>query len=194
MTAARLLPKHAVEVPEQPSVWLLPGFTNATQGYSFTEEIWERLALALERSSSSLGRDALIDSGRIVTDHGNWPLMRVADHVLVAVAPTVRSVHAAQDVVTRLRYELGDLAKVSALVVGDGPYRPVEVASALELTLGGTLPFDRHAARVLMDGASSSWKALQRSPLLRAAAGLVRRLTAEPSRDVVPPAGSGVGR
>src|SRR4051794_32002541 len=52
LSAAAMLVSHAVELPEQPNVWLLPGFTNATQGYSFTEDVWERLALALERSSS----------------------------------------------------------------------------------------------------------------------------------------------
>lgn len=185
MTAATMLPQHAVELPEQSSIWLLPGFTNATQGYSFTDEVWDRLALALERSSATLGRDSLVDSGRIVGERANWPLMRVADQVLVAVRPNVRSVHAAQDVVQRLRYELGDLAKVAALVIGDGPYLAQEVVRALGLTLAATLPWDRGAAGTLMDGGSGSWKALQRSPLLRAAGGLARRLTATPGRDVV---------
>ena len=109
MTAATMLSAHAVELPEQPNVWLMPGFINATQGQSFTEEVWERLALALERSAAVIGRDALVDTGRLVGDRGNWPLLHAADQVLVAVRPSVRSVHAAQDAISRLRSELGDL-------------------------------------------------------------------------------------
>jgi hypothetical protein len=178
MTAATMLSSHAVELPEQPNVWLLPGFTNATQGYSFTEVVWERLALALERSSAAISRDALVDTGRLVGERTNWPVLRAADHVLVTVRPSVRSVHAAEDITQRLRYELGDLAKVGALVVGDGPYSANEVASALGLTLAGTLPTDRQAAAVLSDGASATMRTLQRSALLKAAAGLARRLAA----------------
>ncbi len=183
LSAATMLASHAVELPEQPDVWLLPGFTNATQGASFTEDVWERLALALERSSAALDRDAVIDTGRLVGERTNWPLLRAADHVLVAVRPSVRSVHSAQDVVTRLRFELGDLGKVGALVVGDGLYSTKEVASALGLTLAGTLPSDRRAAAALSDGASVTMPTLHRSALLKAAAALARRLTAGHSAD-----------
>jgi hypothetical protein len=119
-----------------------------------------------------------VDTGRLVGERANWPVLRAADHVLVAVRPSVRSVHAAQDVTQRLRYELGDLAKVGALVVGDGPYSAHEVASALGLALAGTLPTDRQAAAVLTDGAAATMKALERSALLKAAAGIARTLSA----------------
>jgi cellulose biosynthesis protein BcsQ len=177
LSAATMLAAHSVELPEQPTVWLLPGFTNATQGYSFTEDVWERLALALERSSAAINRDAVVDTGRLVGERTNWPVLRAADHVLVAVRPSVRSVHSAQDVTTRLRYELGDLSKVEALVVGDGPYSTNEVAAALGLSLAGRLPTDRQAAAVLSDGASATMRTLHRSALLKAAAGLARKLT-----------------
>jgi hypothetical protein len=176
MTAARMLPAHAVELPEQPNVWLMPGFTNDTQGHSFTEDVWERLALALERSAATISRDALVDTGRLVGDRGNWPLLHAADQVLVAVRPSVRSVHAAQDATSRLRSELGDLSKVSALVIGDGPYSPAEVVAALGLPLAGTLPTDRQAAAVLSDGARAAMSSLRRSGLLKSAAVLARRL------------------
>lgn len=178
MTAATMLSAHAVELPEQPNVWLMPGFINATQGQSFTEEVWERLALALERSAAVIGRDALVDTGRLVGDRGNWPLLHAADQVLVAVRPSVRSVHAAQDAISRMRSELGDLEKVSALVIGDGPYSPAEVVAALGLTLQGTLPTDRQAAAVLSDGAGAAMATLRRSALLKSAAVLARRLAA----------------
>jgi MinD-like ATPase involved in chromosome partitioning or flagellar assembly len=174
--AATVLAEHAVQVPEHPQVALIPGFATATQGTSFTSETWERLALALEESTNLLRRDVLVDAGRLVTDRGCWPVLRAADQVLLAVRPSVRSVHAAQDAVQRVRRERGDLAKVAALVVADGPYSAGEVAKALQLPLAGVLPHDRTAAAVLSDGAMSSTKTLRRSALLRAASSLAGEL------------------
>ena len=87
LTAASMLAQHVVELPERREVWFLPGFATSTQGFSFTDEIWERLALALARSSAAVGRDALVDAGRLVGDRGNWPVLRAADQVLLAVRP-----------------------------------------------------------------------------------------------------------
>jgi hypothetical protein len=184
LRAAALLAEHAVGLPERPEVWLVGGFATAAQGASFTGQGWERLALALERTSASTGRDVLVDAGRVVAERGCWPVLRAADRVLLAVRRSVRSVHAAQDAAGRLRVELGDLAKVTALVIGDGPYPPGEVAKALGLPLAGTLPEDRTAARALSDGAPVSWKALQRSALLRAASSLAGKLSATPAEAV----------
>jgi Flp pilus assembly CpaE family ATPase len=172
-----MVAQHAVQLPEQPQVWLVPGVTTAAQGTSFTADAWERLASALHTSSASIGRDALVDAGRLVTERGCWPVLRAADRVLLAVRPSVRSVHAAQDATQRLRHELGDLAKVTALVVGSGPYSAGEVSKALDLPLAGTLPYDRTAAQALSDGAVVSPKTLQRSALLRAASSLAKTLT-----------------
>jgi len=184
MTAATMFAQHVFELPERREAWFMPGFTNATQGFSFTEDIWERLALALERSRPATGRDAVVDAGRLVGERGNWPVLRAADHVLLAVRPSVRSVHAAQDAATKLRYELGDLDKVSALVIGSGPYSAAEVSTALQMSLGGTFPDDRAVASMLSDGASGSLaRAMQRSPLMKAAAGVAKRLVTESQPD-----------
>lgn len=176
--ATSMLAAHAVELPEAPGVWLLPGFANATQGYSFTDEVWERLAGALAQSAAA-GRDALVDTGRLVGRPANGPVLRAADRVLLTVRPSVRSVHAAVDLTGRLAAELGDLSAVSALVVGDGPYSATEVAAALDLPLAGTLPSDRQAAVALTDGAPASMRTLQRSGLLKAAGRLARTLAAD---------------
>ena len=84
--------------------------------------------------------------------------------------------HAAQDAALRMRYELGDLGKVSVLVVGDGPYPPGEVAAALQIPLAGRLPADRATAAVLSDGATLGARSWARSPLLKAAGDLARTL------------------
>lgn len=189
--AAALLAEHGIQVPEQPQTTLVPGFATAMQGSSFTPDAWERLARALQRSTASLGRDALVDAGRLVSDRGCWPVLRAADQVLLTVRPSVRSVHAAQDAVRRLRQELGDLTTVTALVVGDGPYSAGEVAEALELPLVGVLPEDRAAATVLSDGGRMSVKSMRRSSLMRAATSLASKLaaSAESSSDVAAVAG-----
>ncbi|SDG21450.1 hypothetical protein [Klenkia brasiliensis] len=176
--AASALLSHAVQVPEHPMLGLLPGFGTAAQGGSFTADTWERLAAALGAAEASLGRDVLVDSGRLVSDRGCWPVFRQANHVLLAARPSVRSVHAAQDAVRRIRAELGDLATVSVLVIGSGPYSSAEVAGALDLPLGGELPNDPGTAATLSDGLIGSRRALRRSPLMRAASGLAQQLAA----------------
>ena len=195
MAAAAMFAAHAVALPEWPQVWLVPGFTTATQSHSFTPEVWERLALALAlaRSSAAIGRDSLVDAGRLVGDRAPWPVLRAADQVIVTVRPTVRSVHAAQDATQRLRHELGDLAKVVALVVGDGPYSAAEVAVALALPLAGTLPYDRPTAQVLSDGAAGE-RGLHRSPLLRAAGAVAREAVRAAAAAAAGSAGTGMVR
>lgn len=189
--AASMLPAHATEIPEQPSVWFVPGFATATAAESFTEATWTQLASALACCTLTIGRDALVDLGRVVGHRASWPLLRAADRVLVAVRPSVRSVHAAQEVITRLRYELGDLAAVSAVVIGDGPYPAGEVTAALEIKLAGQLPTDRQTAAALSDGAALPWRVLQRSPLLKSARALAGELCVE--RGPSPAAATGVG-
>lgn len=186
--AASALLSHAVQVPEHPMLGLLPGFGTAAQGASFTSATWERLAAALATAESSLGRDVLVDTGRLVGDRGCWPVLRSADHVLLAVRPSVRSVHAAQDALRRLRAELGDLTSVSALVIGSGPYSSGEVAGALGVALGGELPHDPAAASALSDGALTAGRGLRRSPLMRAASGLAQLLPATGRRTASVPA------
>lgn len=182
--AASALLSHAVQVPEQPMLGLLPGFGTAAQGASFTPATWERLAGALGAAEASLGRDVLVDSGRLVGYRGCWPVLLRADHVVLAVRPSVRSVHAAQDAVHRIRAELGDLTSVSVLVIGSGPYSSAEVAGALDLPVGGELPHDPGAASALSDGAVLARRALRRSLLMQAASALAQRLTTRPQSSV----------
>ena len=180
--AAAALLSHAVQVPEHPMLGVLPGFGTAAQGASFTRDSWERLATALRTVEHALGRDVLVDSGRLVGDKGCWPVLRAADRVLLAVRPSVRSVHAAQDALGRLRVELGDLAAVSALVIGAGPYSSTEVSGALGVPFAGSLPDDVRAAAALSDGLELGARALRRSSLMRAGVELAERLSARAPR------------
>lgn len=175
---AELFARHVAALPEHPGVWFLPGFTNATQGRSFTTDVWERLAHAVGQSRAQLGRDAIVDAGRLTADRGShWPLLRAADRVLLTTRPTVRSVHAAREALTELRYELGDLDKVRTVVIGKGPYPATEVTAALGLPLEACIPDDRAAAAYLSDGIGAGLgRALRRSPLLQSASELSTRL------------------
>lgn len=176
--AASALLSHAVQIPEHPMLGLLPGFGTAAQGASFTAATWERLATALAAAPRSLGRDVLVDTGRLVGDRGCWPVVRAADLVLLVVRPSVRSVHAAHDALRRLRTELGDLGTVSALVVGAGPYSADEVAGTLGIPLAGRMPADGVSASVFSDGVAASGRGMRRSPLVRSAGEMARRLAA----------------
>lgn len=185
LQGAALLAEHAVMVPERPELWLLAGVADAVAGRSLTSQTWGQLALALERSSAVLGRDALVDAGRLAgSPASNGALFHAADRVLVAVRSSVRSVHAATQAVSRLREILGDAGSVSALVIGDGPYTAGEISAALGIPVQGRLPTDPRAAAVLMDGAAMPWPRLARSPLLRAAAQLAGGLAAAQRADL----------
>lgn len=186
LAAAGLFAEHAVSVPERPDVWLLAGFGNAAQAQSLGGEGWQRLGSALASTSAALGRDVLADSGRLVGEGGCWPVLRSADAVLLTVRPSVRSVRAARDAAQQLQAELGDLGKVTALVVGDGPYTAGEVSDALQIPLAARFPTDRPSAAALSDGAPCRTKTLARSALLRAAAALARTLSGSTQDEPVP--------
>lgn len=178
LDAATQLRLHVVQVPDAEMVWLLAGVQNAGQAAALNTPAWERLARALERVAIAMGRDVLLDAGRL-SETTCWPVLRVADRVVVAVRPTVRSVHAAANAVAVLRSQLGDLDKVSVLVVADGPYGASEVCSTVGVPLAGQLPQDRAAAALLSDGIGAT-HGVRRSRLLRAA----RSVAAELARPV----------
>lgn len=188
LTAAGLLAEHAVLIPEAPQVWFVPGFLSAVQAEAFTSATWVQLGKALEKSNAGLGRDALVDAGRIIDARGPWPLFAVADLIVLTVRPTVRSVLGAREAAARIVREIGDLRRVALLVTGAGPYAPDGVAGELGLPLLGVLPEDRPAAQHLSDGiALGARQSLAKSALLKAASGIAQRITAaDPA--VYPPA------
>ncbi|MGH9009574.1 MAG: hypothetical protein ACRDYF_06955 [Acidimicrobiia bacterium] len=110
--------------------------------------------------------------GSVVIDCGRWdpvgpagPLAAVADALIVVLRPTVEGVE-------HVRSRLDDLhsagaRRVAALLVGDRPYPPAEVAAALEIPVVGTLPLDVRGVAALerrMIGADT-----RRSTIVRAA-------------------------
>lgn len=180
--AAALLAEHAVAVPERESVWLLPGVVDATAGRAVTGPVWGTAALALERCGQALGRDVVVDAGRLLIDRGAGVLFNSADRVLVAVRPQVRSVHAARQTLGVLADVLGDMARVGVLVTGPGPYGDGEIAKALGVPVAGRLVDDRRGAALISDGPAVSWARLARTALLRSAASVAAGLAGAADR------------
>jgi MinD-like ATPase involved in chromosome partitioning or flagellar assembly len=177
MEAAMVIGQHVVCLPEAPRVWMMPGFQNAAQAAALDSGGWERLSRALEREASVAVRDVLVDTGRL-SDASCWPVIRTADRVLLTVGRSVRSIHAALNAASVLQSRLGDLASVSLLVVGSGPYDAAAIADEIGVPLAGELPEDRDAAGVLSDGAAAGVRGVQRSKLLKAARIIADQLVA----------------
>jgi MinD-like ATPase involved in chromosome partitioning or flagellar assembly len=124
-------------------------------------------------------------AGTVVVDCGRWDpsgptvaLATVADALLVVLRPTLEGVE-------HVRARLDDLhsvgaARVAALLVGDRPYPPPEVAAALGLPVAGVLPLDPRGAKALerrMLGAET-----RRSTIVRAARSALDVITTAPAQ------------
>jgi MinD-like ATPase involved in chromosome partitioning or flagellar assembly len=177
LEAAQVLAEHVVLLPEAPHVWLMPGVQHGGQSQPLASGGWERLARVLEREPTAAGRDVIVDTGRL-SSGACWPVLAVADQVLLAVRPTARCVQGARAAVDQLREHLGDLALVRLLICGAGEYSDKDVSAQLGVSVAGALPADRDAAAVLTEGAASGMRSLRRSKLLRSGATLAAELVA----------------
>lgn len=123
--------------------------------------------------------DVIVDGGRITgRTPPIAPLLR-ASAVLVATRPTVEQLRPA-----RIRFEALQASglDVSVLLVGDQPYGPTEVTSALSCPVAGTIAWDPKTAAVLA-GAPGAMRDLRRSPLIRSAATLAAGLATPSGAD-----------
>lgn len=178
--AAAMFAQNVVALPEAPGVWVMPGLQSAPQAAAMDVGGWERLARAAGRVDAVLGRDVLVDAGRL-SAASCWPVLRAADRVLLALRPTLRSVYASEQASALLRAEMGGLLTTRLLAIGQHPYPPGQVAAQLGLELAATLPHDPAAAAALSEGATLGLRGLHRTRLLRAARTLADRLISEHS-------------
>jgi Flp pilus assembly CpaE family ATPase len=153
----------------------MPGLQHGAQAQPLASGGWERLARVLERQPSAGGRDVVVDTGRL-SPQACWPVLAVADQILLTVRPTARGVQGASGAVDQLREHLGDLGLVRLLICGAGEYGAKDVSAQLGVRLAGALPQDRAAAAVLTEGAGAGMRPLKRSRLLRCAATLAAEL------------------
>jgi cellulose biosynthesis protein BcsQ len=175
LEAAKVLAEHVVCLPEAPQVWLMPGVQHGGQGQPLASGGWERLARVLEREPTAGRRDVIVDTGRL-SPGACWPVLAVADQVLLTVRPTARGVQGARGAADQLREHLGDLGLVALLICGAGEYSAKDVSAQLEVQVAGALPHDRAAAAVLTEGAATGMRPLKRSRLLRCATNLAQEL------------------
>lgn len=131
-----------------------------------------------------------VDAGRLpprlIRGTGITRLLGQADIVLLVVRNDSAGIAHAAARLASVSSAVGEGSADSAagvlrlLLVGSGGYPTAEVAQALGTPVAGTLPWDPRAAAVLAGRPARRVRNLGRLPLLRAAAVIVARLTAEP--------------
>ena len=184
LEATGALVEHVLALPEAGDAWVLPGLQSASQAGALAGGGWTRLATAVERCRSVLGRDVVVDVGRLGEASG-WPVIAACDVVVLVVRPTARSVQGAKAAAEILRARLGDLDAVRLLVNGAGPYPPAQVAEQLGVARVEVLPADPRAAAALVDGSVATVRGLTRSRLVRAAGLLADRVSGSQRSGVV---------
>jgi MinD-like ATPase involved in chromosome partitioning or flagellar assembly len=123
--------------------------------------VLSRTGIALVELASEIADTVLVDLGRL-PHQGVHPLVNHVDQMVVVLRPTLNAVD-------HLRNRLGDLPdSTQILVVGSTPYKPVEVAEALNRSLNGVLPMSQRDVELLIDRPSS--KAYDRSALAKSSA------------------------
>lgn len=155
---------------------LLPGLRHPAQAAGMAQ-VWPHLASLFGAWHRGAGCDVLVDLGRSGAAQGASALAAGADVVAVVVRGTLRSVVAARPRIEALRELAGGRGaqNLGILLVGEGPYAERDITAHLGLPVLARLPFDAQAARVLTHGGEGG-KGFARSPLLREAAGVGRRL------------------
>jgi hypothetical protein len=135
------LAAHLQQLPSGPLGLLAP--TSPSQTVAAIETLGPRLIESL--------RDW---NGTVVIDCGRWrasgpaaDLASAADALVVVIRPTVEGVEH-----TRVRldeFRSTGTPALAAVVIGDKPYPPAEVAAVLDIPVLGALPFDARGARAL---------------------------------------------
>lgn len=169
--------QHVQQLPGGTPV--LVGPVSADQAHTVLRDAGPALA-AWQATEPEVG--VIVDCGRLVPGAPTQGALAVADVVLVAARPTLDQLRPAAHRLNSL-----DAAGVEAglLLVGDEPYGPDEVASALGVPVAAVIAWDPRAA-ALLSGTARSVRDLRRSPLVRSAAALAVDLAPPLSPTVVP--------
>ncbi|MER5988662.1 hypothetical protein [Streptomyces sp. NPDC001787] len=160
---------------------LLPGLISPAQAVGL-HQTWPRLSqLFSDLEQREPGYDLLVDLGRSGAAGAASALARSADLTLVVVRGTLRAAHAAKPRVDALRAALQmhgrDSSRIGLVVIGEGQFRPRDIAEELQLPVFAELPFDEKTARVLTHGGDGG-RGFANTPLMRKAAEMSRTLQA----------------
>jgi MinD-like ATPase involved in chromosome partitioning or flagellar assembly len=180
--AAASVQEHAQPLPG--GLPVLPGPPGAEQATAALGQLPAELLAGLDGLD---GTDVLADLGRLDPGSAAAPVLRAARLLVLVTRPTLAELQHLAHRVAALREASRALGVV---LVGDGPYRPAEVARALAVEVLGTLPLDRHGADLLA-GAAAGMPGLRRTRLLRAARTLAGRLADVDGPVVLAPGASG---
>lgn len=157
---------HAVQAP--PGVWSVLAPSSGTMAESTITSTGDRLVAAC----SQLDREVVVDGGRWARTQPTAHRMAGCDVIAVVCAPTVAGVEAARGLAEPLASTTG--SPLVLVLVGDRPYTPAEVATAVAVPVAGVLPWDRRAVGVLLTaGAGRGWS---RTPLARSARSILETL------------------
>lgn len=171
------LPAALVTVPDT-NASLLPGPTSHEQARGAVM-VWDELRHVLAGLDAT-GQDVIVDLGRLGLVGSATAMLSSSDLVLLLARRTLPAVVAASSWAQVLGRDLGQglPERVGLVTVGRGrPYAARECASALELPLVGSLPWDPAGAGVYSDGTVSAGRWWTRRPVLPAAlTGLATRL------------------
>jgi hypothetical protein len=117
------------------------------------------------------GVDVLVDCGRVGPGSPLGPLLGQASVTVLVTRPALGQLAHLQALVAAL----DDGACAAVLLIGDRPYGPTEIATALSAPVAGVLDVDPRGAATLCDQHGGLWT-LARSGLLRSARHLARHL------------------
>ncbi|MDP8930374.1 MAG: hypothetical protein M3O70_17850 [Actinomycetota bacterium] len=186
--------RHSLDPEElERHTQILPGGVSALVGPTDPDEARRAVDMAASRLVTTLafrtGRDALLDCGRLGPHAPSWALVGQADAAVIVARPRLDEL---QHVRARL-HRLQPAARRPALVlIGERPYPPDEVASALDVPVVGVIANDASGA-----GALAGWGGretrLRRSLLIRSAREVLASLMAfarESCESVVSPLSS----
>jgi MinD-like ATPase involved in chromosome partitioning or flagellar assembly len=122
--------------------------------------------------------DVIVDCGRSHPGSPAVALMGGADAVLVVVRATADQIYPSAYRAHALAAQSG-CPYVGLVLVGDGPYRPEEVATQLQVPVLGVVTEDARTARSFAGGGGAAGRAVRRSPLVRSVNVLVEGLAAQ---------------
>lgn len=163
------LARHVQRLPGG-DVDVLVGPPSAEQSRRALELGAGPLAVALRELP---GTDVLVDLGRLTPAATTWPLVDAADRVVLVARPRLEEL---QLLPARLRALTGAGVAPSLVLVGERPYSPTEVTTALDVDVLAVLADDPRAAAALTGEPGVA--GLRRSLLLRSAQDAVAALLA----------------
>ncbi|MDP8929686.1 MAG: hypothetical protein M3O70_14210, partial [Actinomycetota bacterium] len=186
--------RHSLDPEElERHIQILPGGVSVLVGPTAPDEARRAVDMAASPLATTLAvqttRDALLDCGRLSPHAPSWALVGRADAALIVARPSLDEL---QHVSARLHRLQSAARRTALLLIGERPYPPGDVASALDVPVVGVLGDDASAA-----GALAGWGGretrLRRSLLIRSAREVLASLMAfacESCESVVSPLSS----